>query len=89
LRLLRAKLNRFKACYERTLKRNPLVRGKLQLEVTLTTAGAATAVEILNNQTGDEELASCSKAMTRQLTGYPKAPVAGPLILGLSFWGDG
>lgn len=88
-RFLQARLSRLRACYERVLKRNPLVRGRVELDVTLTPVGAASAVELVLNQTGEDDLAQCTKAMLRQLVGYPKAPMAGHLLLGVTFWGDG
>jgi len=52
---------RIKACYERELKTNPDLAGKLRVAWEIDTTGRVSGVEILSNTTGNAELASCVK----------------------------
>jgi hypothetical protein len=47
------------ACYERSLKRNPLLSGKVVVFGTVTPAGTVQGVGIEHDTLGDPEVASC------------------------------
>ncbi len=47
------------ACYEKALKRNPSLAGKVQLRFTISAIGKVTAAEIDTNTLGDDEVGSC------------------------------
>ena len=44
------------ALYNRALRRNPALQGKLVLQLTIAPSGAVTAVEILSSELDDEEM---------------------------------
>jgi hypothetical protein len=52
---------RIKACYERELKSNPDLAGKIRVAWEIDTSGRVKLVEILSNTTGNSELATCVK----------------------------
>ena len=47
------------ACYERALKRNPNLAGKLTLAFTISAIGKVTGAEIDDDKLGDDEVNSC------------------------------
>src|SRR5581483_9643502 len=44
------------ACYEKALKRNPNLAGKVQLRFTISSVGKVAAADIENNTLGDDEV---------------------------------
>lgn len=60
---VRARLGAVKACYERALKRNPNLSGKVKIRWTITAAGTVAAVEIDEDSMGDAEVSSCIKGL--------------------------
>jgi TonB family protein len=60
---VRTRIGAIKACYERALKRNPNLSGKVKVRWTITAAGTVSAVEIEEDSMGDNEVASCIKGL--------------------------
>jgi len=60
---VRARIGAIKACYERALKRNPNLSGKIKIRWTITAAGTVSAVEIDEDSVGDGEVSSCIKGL--------------------------
>jgi len=60
---VRSRLGAVKACYERALKRNPNLSGKIVLHWTITPAGTVSGVDIENDSVGDNEVATCIKQL--------------------------
>lgn len=60
---VRTRIGAIKACYERALKRNPNLSGKVKVRWTITAAGTVSAVEIEEDSMGDSEVASCIKGL--------------------------
>jgi hypothetical protein len=60
---VRARIGAIKACYERALKRNPNLSGKVLIRWTITAAGTASDVEIEKDGMGDAEVSSCMKGL--------------------------
>lgn len=52
-----------KACYERALKRNPTLSGKLVVFWTVTEAGTVTGFDVEQDTLNDPEVVSCIKAL--------------------------
>ena len=52
-----------KACYERALKRNPNLSGKVVIHWTITQAGTVSGVDVEQDTLGDAEVASCIKSL--------------------------
>jgi TonB family protein len=60
---VRARIGAVKACYERALKRNPNLSGKIKVRWTITAAGTVSIVEIEEDSMGDSEVSSCIKSL--------------------------
>jgi TonB family protein len=60
---VRARIGAIKGCYERALKRNPNLSGKVKVRWTITAAGTVSAVEIEEDSLGDGEVSSCIKGL--------------------------
>jgi outer membrane biosynthesis protein TonB len=60
---VRARLGAIKACYERALKRNPNLSGKVKIRWTITAAGTVSGVEIEEDSMGDSEVSSCIRGL--------------------------
>jgi TonB family protein len=60
---VRTRIGAIKACYERALKRNPNLSGKVKVRWTITAAGTVSAVEIEEDSMGDNEVSSCIKGL--------------------------
>jgi hypothetical protein len=60
---VRARLGAIKACYERALKRNPTLTGKIVIHWTITAAGTVSGVDVEQDTLGDSEVASCIKSL--------------------------
>jgi hypothetical protein len=54
-----------KACYDRGLKRNPKLGGKLSVRITVTGSGGVGGVSVQDNTLGDPEVVSCMTATIR------------------------
>jgi TonB family protein len=60
---VRARIGAVKACYERALKRNPNLGGKIKVRWTITAAGTVSGVDIADDSMGDSEVSSCIKQL--------------------------
>ena len=60
---VRTRIGAIKACYERSLKRNPNLSGKIKVRWTITAAGTVSGVEIEEDSMGDAEVTSCIKGL--------------------------
>jgi TonB family protein len=60
---VRTRIGTIKACYERALKRNPSLSGRVLIRWTITAAGTVSDVEIEEDSLGDAEVASCIKRL--------------------------
>jgi TonB family protein len=60
---VRTRLGAIKACYERSLKRNPNLSGKVKLRWTITAAGTVSGVEIEEDSMGDSDVVSCIRSL--------------------------
>ena len=69
--IFRRRMGAVKACYERALKVNQAVEGKVTVRVTVGMAGTVTAVEVLENTTGDAQIAAC---IAEKVKAFPFPP---------------
>ena len=60
---VRARMSAIKACYERALKRNPNLSGKVVVRWTITAAGTVNGVDIDQDTLGDSEVTNCIKGL--------------------------
>jgi hypothetical protein len=62
---VRQRIGAIKACYERALKRNPNLSGKILIRWTITPAGTVTGIDVDQDTLGDSEVANCIKSLIR------------------------
>ncbi len=60
---VKSRLGAVKACYERALKRNPNLSGKVVVHWTITAAGTVSGIDIEQDSLGDAEVSSCIKQL--------------------------
>ena len=80
---VRSRLGAIKACYERALKRNPNLSGKVVVHWTITAAGTVTGIDVENDTLGDSEVASCIKGLVARWR-FP-APAGGSVEVSFPF----
>jgi len=64
-RYVKARIKAIQSCYEKELKRNPTLKGKVVVRFTITPSGRANDVEIEENSVGNEAVASCIRTYIR------------------------
>ena len=62
---VRVRIGAVKACYERALKRNPNLGGKLELQFTISAVGKVTGAEIGTDTLHDDEVGQCITSIVR------------------------
>ena len=61
-------------CYGNELKRDPTLRGKLVVAITVAASGEVTEASVVQNTTGSQRLASCALSQVRDWR-FPPVPV--------------
>ncbi len=80
---VRARMGAIKACYERALKRNPNISGKVVVRWTITAAGTVSGVDMDQDTLGDSEVTSCIKGLVARWR-FP-APSGGSVEVSFPF----
>jgi hypothetical protein len=80
--VIREQKERYRACYQNGLKRDPSLRGRVGLRLTIGPQGAVTDVKVVNNQVPDCEVVACLKTKFQTLT-FPRAERESTIIYGL------
>jgi TonB family protein len=62
---VRARKSAIQACYERELKRNPSLKGRVVVRFTITTQGTTAEIEIEENTLGNDAVAACIRTVIR------------------------
>ncbi|MEL6181536.1 MAG: AgmX/PglI C-terminal domain-containing protein [Myxococcota bacterium] len=75
--------NGLQNCYERGLKRNPSLRGKVSLMVTISASGAVSNVNVRQNTLRDAGVISCMTSQARRWN-FPK-PEGGSVTVAKTF----
>lgn len=83
-RYIRMRLKSVQACYEKELKRNPSLKGKIVVRFVIQTTGRVSEVSIDQNTMGDQAVASCIVNTVRRWSFPVKpeedAPVSFPFV---------
>ncbi len=69
---IRQRIGGIKHCYEKRLKRDPDLKGKIIIRFVIHPGGKVISVEIVENTTGDGELAACIASRVRAIR-FPSA----------------
>lgn len=64
-RYVKARKTAIQNCYERELKRNPRLKGKILVRFAITRTGRANEIEIDENTLGNDAVASCIRTVVR------------------------
>jgi len=80
---MNARFGQVKACYERRLKKNSFLEGKLDLNIDVSSAGKVTRVSVNKDTVRDSEMLACVKRTIRGWK-FPK-PDGGRVIIGKTF----
>lgn len=80
---MNARFGQVKACYERRLKMNSLLEGKLDLNIDISPVGKVTAVTVNRDTLRDSQMLDCVKRAIRSWD-FPK-PKGGRVIIGKTF----
>jgi outer membrane biosynthesis protein TonB len=64
-KMMRRRLGGIKRCYEKRLKRNPELRGKVVIRFVIHPGGKVIEVEVVENTSNDPELAACIKSIVK------------------------
>lgn len=83
-RFVRARIRAIQGCYEKELKRNPSLKGKVVVRFTISTSGRATEIELEEDTMHNDAVGSCIRAIIRGWT-FPfkpesDVPVAYPFV---------
>jgi outer membrane biosynthesis protein TonB len=71
-KVIRRRLGGIKHCYEKRLKRNPELKGKIVIRFVVHPGGKVIEVEIADNTTGDSDLARCIASRVKAIR-FPPA----------------
>lgn len=70
-RTVKRKLGAIKRCYEKQLRRNPTLAGKVTVEFTIVEAGNVPRARAIENTTGDAQVASCVVRTVKRFRFHP------------------
>jgi len=62
---VKRRIGAIKACYERALKRNPALSGKVVLYWTITEAGTVSSIDVEQDTLNDSEVTNCIKTLVK------------------------
>jgi outer membrane biosynthesis protein TonB len=66
-KVVKRRLGMIRRCYERKLKRDPNLRGKVVVRFVIHSGGRVIEVEVVENTTGDSDLAACVAGRVRSI----------------------
>jgi hypothetical protein len=78
-RFLRQRKMAIQSCYEKELKRNPTLRGRIVVRFVITPQGRAQEIDIEENTLGNEGVAACIRNVVRSWT-FPFSPSGGVTV---------
>jgi TonB family protein len=78
-RYVKARKSAIQNCYERELKRNPSLKGRVVVRFSITPAGRSAEIEIEENSLGNEAVASCIRTVIRTWV-FPFKPSSGVTV---------
>lgn len=83
-RTIESKLADVRSCYEDALVMRPSLRGRVSTRFVIDSAGNVHSSEVLDNQTGDDELACCVNHVLRTWT-FPRPEGCGIVVVHYPF----
>lgn len=84
VRTIKRRLNAIRACYERELRHNPTLAGKVTVQFSIQPQGSVTDSKIIENTTGESAVANCVLKTIRRFRFTP-GPEGGSVIYSYPF----
>ena len=81
--VFKKRMKAIKYCYEKALKKNDSIKGKVKIKFTIGTAGRVTAIKVTKNTTKDKGVADCIKGKVKSWR-FPK-PEGGEVTVSYPF----
>jgi TonB family protein len=82
-RVVRSRMRMVEDCYQRELKRNPQLQGRVEIELTIDAEGSVQNVRVAANATGSPEVAECIVSRIQRWK-FPK-PAGGSVTVTFPF----
>ncbi|MCC6751730.1 MAG: energy transducer TonB [Deltaproteobacteria bacterium] len=82
-RIIRQGMAAIRACYQRALKRNPKLTGKVDVRIKVNAMGRTTGVDVEGDSVGDPTVATCIKSFASRWRFPP--PEGGPAEIAVPF----
>jgi TonB family protein len=76
--VFRRRRGAIQTCYERALKVNANIEGKVSIRFTIGAAGTVTQIQVVENSTGDSGVGAC---ISEKIKGWPFPPPEGGLVI--------
>jgi len=76
--VFRRRRGAIQTCYERALKVNAGIEGKVSVRFTIGAAGTVTQIQVVENSTGDSGVGAC---IAEKIKGWPFPPPEGGLVI--------
>ena len=82
---IRARLGGIRACYERELRKNPTLAGKVTIEFAIEERGNVSGVKVAENTTGDAAVGECVANEIKRIPTFNPGPEGGKVVFSYPF----
>jgi hypothetical protein len=82
---IRSRLGGIRACYERELRKNPTLAGKVTIEFAIEERGNVSGVKVAENTTGDVAVGECVANEIKRIPTFNPGPEGGKVIFSYPF----
>jgi outer membrane biosynthesis protein TonB len=82
---IRSRLGGIRACYERELRKNPTLAGKVTIEFAIEERGNVSGVKVAENTTGDAAVGECVANEIKRIPTFNPGPEGGKVLFSYPF----
>lgn len=82
---IRSRLGGIRACYERELRKNPTLAGKVTIEFAIEERGNVSGVKVAENTTGDTAVGECVANEIKRIPTFNPGPEGGKVVFSYPF----
>jgi len=82
---IRSRLGGIRACYERELRKNPTLAGKVTIEFAIEERGNVSGVKVAENTTGDAAVGECVANEIKRIPTFNPGPEGGKVVFSYPF----
>ncbi len=83
--MIRTRMSAIQACYERELRQNPTLRGRVAVSMTVQESGSVSGVRAAENTTGSDAVGSCVVRVVQGFRFSQNPPQGGPVSFTFPF----